>query len=181
MEYTEIILRLPSFAKTIEDANLINSNYVIRIIAPRSNRPGKDIFIPEPIVLRVQTDQELRFKLAPSDIYFPLGRYFVEYYKSGQSTPLHSETWVVPERKGTKTFPWLVAGIGDPITLPEDYFNSVNISWQGTYEVVSNRINWLTNPPPAGQTLSITYTAGVTLDDMIELPSKNAGITKRIY
>lgn len=181
MERTEILFRIPSFAADVDDNNLITSNYVIQIFCPRSNRPGADIFIPEPLILRASTDEDVRLKLAPSDTYFPLGRYQVFYFKAGNPEPIHQETWLVPERKGQKSFPWQVASLSDPIPMPDDYFGSFETDWNGTYEITANQLTWLTNNPPVGTELTFTYTAAVTLDEMVEIPNRNPGLAHFHY
>lgn len=181
MQYTEILLKIPSFAVSDTDQDLINSSYVITVLAPRSNRPGPEIFLPEKLVLRVSTNEELRFKLAPSDLYFPLGRYQVEYYKVGNNTPIHKELWLVPQRKGTRNYTWQVSGLGEQVAMPNDYFSAAQVNWSGTFEIVNNRLTWLANHPPVGQSVTLSYTAAATLDDLIELPNTNPGMIKTMY
>lgn len=180
-QHTEIVIRFQSPALDAEGSPLINSLYTLEILSPRSNRPGLDQFVPDRFFVNATIGEPLYLKLLPSDRYFPLGRYQVNYYRSGNSEAIHHENWIVPERRGTVSFPWRVSSLSEPIPMPDDYFSSPAVDWNGSFEVINNQLNWLTNNPPVGTDLSVSYTAAVTLDQLIQIPERNSGLARFQY
>lgn len=181
IQYTEILINFQSPALDPDDNPLIEGEYILEILFPKGNRPGVHQFIKDKVIVTATIGETLTLKLLPSDRYFPLGRYQVNYYKPGNPEPIDRQQWLVPERKGTKTFPWYVSALDSPIILPDDYFTGLSTSWEGTFEVLNNQLTWLTNNPPIGTNLQFSYTAAVTLDQMLELPERNSGLAHFQY
>jgi hypothetical protein len=181
IEYTEILVNFQSPALDAEDNPLIETEYILEILFPRGNRPGTYQSIQDKVIVTATVGEDLRLKLLPSDRYFPLGRYQINYYRPGNPQPIDRQQWLVPERKGTRNFVWHVSTSGASIPLPDDYFSSLDPSWNGTFEILSNQLNWITNNPPVGTEISIAYTAAVTLDQLIEIPERNSGLARFQY
>jgi hypothetical protein len=181
LQYTEILVNFQSPILDADDNPLIETDYILEILFPRSNRPGVYQSVPDKVTVTATVGQDLRLKLLPSDRYFPLGRYQVNYYKPGNPEPIEHQQWLVPERKGMRNFVWQVSSLSEAIPLPDDYFSHLDPAWDGTFEILSNQLNWITNNPPVGTEISIGYLAAVTLDQLIEIPERNSGLAHFQY
>lgn len=139
--------------------------YRLKISSPSSNRQGIKQTIKGSYFVDVPDDGPLILKLIPSGRYVPNGRYVVEYYAVGESTPVEVQHWVVPERPPLLqyTYSW----DGNDVILPSDAYEIKNISphYQFTYQY--NTLLWNAAPPPIDQPLVITYQPAATLADIM--------------
>lgn len=144
------------------------SNYFLKIIPPRSNRPGVNYALSEPIILNIPSNGFLSLKLVPSSNFLPIGRYRTEYYRKGNSTPLDVQNWIIPSKPLSTNLSILYTG--QPLSLPYNVWsiNSVSPSTSFIYE--NNLLTALGEALQAGITnLTVNYQPALTLDQIVEI------------
>lgn len=176
-EYTPIVILFKSPFTDADDNAVYHAspgkskpNYFIRISPPRSAKRGISQFIKDSVVLPIPDDGILRYKLAPTNIYFPQGRYFVEYFRRGSQIPLQEQHWIVPAVPKQLTYTFVVddnPGVTQRLPLYIWHINSVN---PGDGFVSDwNQLSWPFEAVPSpGTEVTIEYVPAVTLDQLVE-------------
>jgi hypothetical protein len=143
------------------------SDYWLKITPPRSNRPGINHYLKKDIHVNIPFDGFLKLQLIPSNIFQPIGRYEVEYYQKGNSTPLTKQHWIVPDKPLAAKLTLLYTGSLLPLAYNVWSVNSVSPSDSFIYE--NNQLNVIGLTLEAGITnLTINYQPALTLDQLIE-------------
>lgn len=176
-EYTPIVIQFKSpvldpFDDPVNHGspNRKRPEYTIRITPPRSAKRGITQFIKDSIVLSVPEDGIVRYKLAPTNIYFPQGRYFVEYFRRGSQIPLDEQHWIVPAVPKQLTYTFVVddnPGVTQRLPL---YIWKINSVSPGDGFISDwNQLSWpFEAKPAAGTELTLEYVPAVTLDQLVE-------------
>ena len=143
--------------------------YHLKIKVPRSNRRGLFQFISDDIVVPLGPDGVFRYKLAPSNVYYPVTRYVVEYYRRRQSIPLERQEWLVPPLLKTRKMVINYEEGKDEYVLPLNVWNVVATSPTAEYVSTYNRIIFISNLDFTTNTpITITYQPAITLDQVLE-------------
>ena len=152
----------------ITDSDTIDySDYFIKITPPRSNRPGINYALSESILINIPTDGLLSLQLVPSDQFLPKGRYLVQYYKRGNSTPLDSQHWIVPVKPILSYLSLLYTGQALP--LPYNVWSISSVSFAESFVYENNSLVAIGELLKAGITnLTVNYQPALTLDQVIE-------------
>ena len=152
----------------ITDSDTIDySDYFIKISPPRSNRPGINYALSEPTLVNIPTDGLLNLQLVPSDSFLPKGRYFVQYFKRGNSTPLDSQHWIVPVKPIPSSLSLLYTG--QPLPLPYNVWSVSSVSFAESFVYENNSLVATGQLLLAGITnLTVNYQPALTLDQVIE-------------
>ena len=143
------------------------SDYFIKIIPPRSNRPGINYTLSEPILINVPFDGLLSLQLVPSDNFLPKGRYHVQYFKRGNSTPIDTQNWIVPAKPILSSLGLLYTG--SPLPLPYNVWSVSSVSLAESFIYENNALVAIGELLRAGITnLTVNYQPALTLDQVIE-------------
>lgn len=143
------------------------SDYWLKITPPRSNRPGLNHYLKKDIHVNIPSNGLLKLQLIPSNIFQPIGRYVVEYYQKGNTTPLTKQHWIVPDRPLAAKLTLLYTGSLLPLSYNVWSVSSVSPGDSFVYE--NNQLNVIGQTLQAGITnLTINYQPALTLDQLIE-------------
>ena len=167
--YTPIVIQFNPWMLADDDSAITHSaevKYRLRITAPRSNRRGDSQYIADSIIVPVPADGLVRFKLLPSDRYLPIGRYIVEYFRSGCSTPLDTQEWMVPSVPRLNTYSF-VLGENDPV-LPLKIWRILSVTPGDNWVAEHNALTWRFERPLAGTMVKLDYAPAATLDTLLD-------------
>jgi hypothetical protein len=167
--YTPIIIQFNPWILREDESALEHDpdvRYRLRISAPRSNRRGEEQYIADSILLDVPADGLLKFKLSPSDRYLPIGRYVVEYFRVGCSTPLDTQEWIVPSMPVRNTYSFVLGDL-DPV-LPLKVWRVLSVSPGDQWVTEYNTLTWRDERPLAGTDITVNYQPAATLDVLID-------------
>lgn len=169
LEYTPIAIKFREWMQDADSSAVKHSDdvkYRLRISPPRSNRKGEEQYIADSIIVNVPDDGIIRLKLLPSDRYLPIGEYVVEYYRSGCSTPIDVQKWVVPSLARVNYYSF-VLGEYDPI-LPIRIWRVLSVTPGSNWVSEYNNLSWRSVRPAEGEIINIEYTPAATLDQLLQ-------------
>jgi len=167
--YTPVIIQFNPWMVEVDGSEVKHDpevKYRLRISSPRSNRRGEDQYIPDSILLNVPADGLLKFKLTPSDRYLPVGRYTVEYFRDGCSTPLDKQYWIVPSLPIKNTYSFVLGEL-DPI-LPLKVWRVLSVSPGDQWVTDYNVLTWRDERPLNGTQITVEYQPAATIDNMLD-------------
>lgn len=186
-KYTPVAI---DFVSAIQDQNgqqvvhskkgQYKSKYFMRISPPRSSQRGVQQHMSDSVVVKLSEDGVFRYQLVPSDLYYPKGRYIVEYFRQGSQIPIDTQKWLVPAIPKILNYSFVVEEAGLQYSnLPIFVWRVDNVSPANNFVSEWNRINWF-SPPEKGTTVSINYQPAVTLDRLLEYKLQNLDDVTRV-
>jgi hypothetical protein len=157
--------------------------YTLRISPPRSAKRGTTQYLPDSIIYKIPEDGIVRFKLPPSNLYFPRGRYIVEFFRSGCQIPIDVQRWLVPAIPKQLSYTFTYDEHETSPVLPLYIWNINSVSPAAEFLANYNSLMWVTeNRPSFGTQITATYTPAVTLDQLQEYKLANfEGVTRIRY
>lgn len=155
--------------------------YYLRISPPRSSRRGVKQYIADSIIVPLGVDKTFRYKLAPSNLYYPNGRYIVEYYRHGCQIPVDKQEWLVPAIPSQALVNFRYDTEEDQIVLPLFVWRIRSVSPAFNYVSDYNLMTFNSaERPPKGTQLTIEYDPAITLDYILEYSNTNLSGVSRI-
>jgi hypothetical protein len=143
--------------------------YTLRISPPRSVKRGVTQYISDSLWYPIPEDGIVRFKLPPSNLYFPRGRYIVEFYRAHCQIPIDIQRWLVPAIPKQLSYTFTYDEYEPSPILPLYIWNINSVSPASEFVSSYNALMWLSeNKPSFGTTITATYTPAVTLDQLHE-------------
>lgn len=154
--------------------------YTLRVSPPRSVRRGVKQYIADSVVYPVPEDGVVRFKLAPSNLYFPKGRYIVEFFRAGSKIPIDTQRWLVPAIPKQLHYTFTYDETDPNPVLPLYVWQINTVSPASEFVANYNALVWtVENRPSFGTTITATYTPAVTLDQLMEYkPQDFEGVSR---
>lgn len=175
LTYCPIVVELVSAYKINETVPTIDfTKYSLFIEPPRSSRPSVQHFVREPFHVEFPTNGVLKLELVPSDVYLPIGRYQVSYFKENISKPLDKQTWIVRSRPMISSYSFLLNT--NPYTLPFTFWDVLSVNGSSAFAYESNMLN-VFDQNLINTIINITFQPALTVDQITEynistLPSK---------
>jgi hypothetical protein len=186
-DFTPVVIDFKAAMLDIEDNPVFHHSsgrkkpkYTMRISPPRSVRRGVKQYLCDSIVFPIPEDGVVRFKLPPSMLYLPRGRYIVEFFRSGSQIPFDTQRWLVPAIPKRQSYTFTYDESDPDPTLPLYVWSIDSVSPAAEFVANYNTLIWLAETRPAfGTSITATYTPAVTLDQLIEYKSSEfEGVTR---
>jgi hypothetical protein len=155
--------------------------YFMRITPPRSSQRGLQQHLSDSVTIKLPENGVFRYQLVPSDLYYPKGRYIVEYFRQGSQIPIDTQHWLVPPIPKILNYTFVVEEEQQYLTLPIFVWQVNNVSPASDFISEWNRVTWLSTPA-VGTTISVNYQPAATLDRLVEYKLDNLeGVTRIRY
>jgi hypothetical protein len=157
--------------------------YTFRISPPRIVKRGVTQYLSDSLYVPIPEDGIVRFKLPPSNLYFPRGRYIVEIFRSGCQIPIDTQRWLVPAIPKQLNYTFTYDELQPTPILPLYVWQINSVSPAAEFAANYNSLMWISeNVPAFGTTITATYTPAVTLDQLHEYTLKNLeGVSRTRY
>lgn len=166
LTYSPIVVELVSAYKLDEETPDIDfTKYSLYIEPPRSSRPSVQHFIRDPFRITFPSQGALKLELIPSDVYLPIGRYKVSYFKEGYSKALDKQVWIVRSRPRISSYSFLLNT--NPYALPFTFWDVLSVNDSASFSYENNMLNVL-NENLLNTIINITFQPALTVDQLIE-------------
>lgn len=180
LEYTPIVIDYKPF---IMDANNVGvfhkskkgkPNYTMRITPPRTAAKGINQYITDSVVIPIMPDGTFRYKLKPSKLYLPNGRYRVEFFRRGNRIPLDIQEWSIPAMPKNAVFAFTVNTDAGQVQLPMNIWNITAIDPVVQYSYQYNNLSFLnTEVNYMNMSFKVNYEPALTLDRILDYNTSN--------
>lgn len=166
LTYSPIALELVSAYKLNEVTPTIDfTKYSLYIQPPRSSRPSIHHYLPQPFRIQFPSNGILKLQLVPSDIYLPIGRYQVSYYKEDVSKPLDKQVWIVRSRPLISSYSFLLNT--NPYSLPLTFWDVLSVNSSSSFSYENNMLNVFSDNL-LNTIINITFQPALTVDQLVE-------------
>jgi len=187
-EYTPVVI---NFKAAMLNANgdavygtvkkAIKPQYFLKISPPRITRKGTDQHMSDPIIVPIDSDGMFRYQLAPSNSYYPFGRYVVEYYKRRNSIPFDIQEWTVPALPKTQAYTFNYDEAIEDYQMPLNLWSAISLSPAAEYVVNYNILRFVgTTDFRSRDALRLVYQPAATLDQLLQYDINDLNQNTRI-
>lgn len=180
LEYTPIAINWSSSVLDALGEEVTSSTkgrkarYSMMIHPPRSSNLGVKQHLPDSVFIPLGSDNTFRYQLKPSSLYYPFGRYQVEYFKHRCQIPLDRQDWLIPPIPSTSSLTFTYSNEDTDILLPFSVWSVKSVNPTVNFVSEYNRLTlFADNLPSVGTPLRITYEPAITLDGILEYSRQN--------